>query len=237
MLSPQKIIALDQDVIDTLPGMIAWKDNAGHYLKASTETARSLGWRHPNDIIGKNDYDHPCYLAEFAAEYQAYDRYLREQGVTKTVFCFSCYSGDNWRLMFGKNGVFYDDQEQVAGTVFNVNDITQTKMFTLFCTLTENDLILLTAKNLRKTMYTIEETYPIETTLTPKESECLFYLLRHKTAKEIAVILQKSHRTIEDTINRIREKLNCHNKKDIIEFSIEHNLLSIIPNSVLVGQP
>lgn len=53
--------------------------------------------------------------------------------------------------------------------------------------------------------------------VTDKESKVLYWLARGKTAREIAVILKRSQRTIEHHIENIKHKTGAANKSELIE--------------------
>jgi len=61
-------------------------------------------------------------------------------------------------------------------------------------------------------------------TFTERQIECLYYLSLGYSAKDIANILDISHRTIESFINQIKFKLHCTRKHEIIKFINENNL-------------
>src|SRR3989338_8040869 len=48
--------------------------------------------------------------------------------------------------------------------------------------------------------------------LTVREYECVDYLIRGKTAEEIAIILNISKRTVETHVQNIKRKMNCYNQ-------------------------
>lgn len=52
--------------------------------------------------------------------------------------------------------------------------------------------------------------------LSKRETECLFYLLDGCTAKEIAVALHLSHRTVEGYIENMKNKLGCSTASELI---------------------
>lgn len=52
--------------------------------------------------------------------------------------------------------------------------------------------------------------------LTKREAECLYYLVRAKTAKEIALLLNISPRTVESYIDTLKMKLECNSKIDLV---------------------
>ncbi len=51
--------------------------------------------------------------------------------------------------------------------------------------------------------------------ITSRELECLSLLLENKTAKEVALQLSISHRTVEHHYNRLRLKLELNSKKQL----------------------
>lgn len=62
--------------------------------------------------------------------------------------------------------------------------------------------------------------------LTRREIDCLTYLIRGKSAKEIAKSLGNiSYRTVEDHIMKIRSKLRCFAKSGLYELIRQNNLV------------
>lgn len=56
--------------------------------------------------------------------------------------------------------------------------------------------------------------------LTTREHTCLYYLVKGKTAPEIAIALFISKRTIEKHIANIKEKMQCRTKSELIDKAI-----------------
>jgi DNA-binding CsgD family transcriptional regulator len=52
--------------------------------------------------------------------------------------------------------------------------------------------------------------------LTPRENECLGYLLKESTTANIAAAMNISIRTAETHIERIKTKLHCRTKNELI---------------------
>lgn len=77
----------------------------------------------------------------------------------------------------------------------------------------------------------IESNYP-EINLSERQMQCLYYLLRGKSASATAAILNLSKRTIETYIEEIKNKLGCINKSEIIELAITRGYIDIIPKSI-----
>lgn len=62
--------------------------------------------------------------------------------------------------------------------------------------------------------------------LAPREIECIIYILRGKTSKQIARMLELSHRTVEFYISRLKNKLYCHTKSELIEKILSGKLIN-----------
>lgn len=52
--------------------------------------------------------------------------------------------------------------------------------------------------------------------LSKRESECIFYILRGMTTKQMADVMNLSPRTVEGYLLNIRNKLDCKNRYEII---------------------
>jgi|SRR3989339_1120662 len=53
---------------------------------------------------------------------------------------------------------------------------------------------------------------------TPREVQCLFCCQKSSQYKVIARVLNLSDRTIEAYLRKIRDKINCHTKKEMMKF-------------------
>lgn len=65
--------------------------------------------------------------------------------------------------------------------------------------------------------------------LNPKEIEILWLLSRGLSTKKIAAFLFRSPRTIEDHIEHLKIKYQCHSKSELIEKAIHLGILNYLP--------
>jgi len=65
--------------------------------------------------------------------------------------------------------------------------------------------------------------------LSYRQSQCLYHLLRGKSAAVTGKILGLSQKTVEYYIDEIKNKMMCGTKTEIIEKSIERGYFDIIP--------
>jgi DNA-binding CsgD family transcriptional regulator len=65
--------------------------------------------------------------------------------------------------------------------------------------------------------------------LSKRERECIQLLGEGKTAKEIAILLSLSHRTVESYLENIKNKLSCNNKQELFSLASEFQELGLLP--------
>jgi DNA-binding NarL/FixJ family response regulator len=63
--------------------------------------------------------------------------------------------------------------------------------------------------------------------LTPRQREVLQLVAEGRSAKEIAAVLNVSHRTVEFHKNKIMEVLGVHTTVELTRFAIEHRILAL----------
>ncbi|MBY0500641.1 MAG: helix-turn-helix transcriptional regulator [Alphaproteobacteria bacterium] len=94
----------------------------------------------------------------------------------------------------------------------NIGDIVNNKLF--HSSLTQTELELLSHQNLKKIPFFINSK---SVALTSREIECLFYLSRGKTKKEIGRLVGLSPRTVESYLNNIKYKTHAFDKSNLID--------------------
>jgi DNA-binding NarL/FixJ family response regulator len=60
------------------------------------------------------------------------------------------------------------------------------------------------------------------TKLPKRKVECLYYLVKGKTAKETAKLLNISHRTVEHYLEDIKNRWGCNSKSMLIDFGFQY---------------
>jgi len=67
-----------------------------------------------------------------------------------------------------------------------------------------------------------------------RTAECLFYLLRGKTAKEISKCMCLSVRTIEKYFDSLKLQFGCQTKSELIGKAIAQGYMNVIPKSISI---
>lgn len=72
-------------------------------------------------------------------------------------------------------------------------------------------------------------------TFTVRQSEVLFYILRGKTVKQIARILEISPRTVDEYLAQLRIKFSVQTKHQLIDKAITSGFFHMQPESLSFG--
>lgn len=198
-----------------LSGLKLWKKNKDLvFTAANGEFAHMLGFNNPSQMMGKTDYDIPSRFADCAEIFRKNDLDVMQNHKTMKFLEIQQDAKNNWLVLFVVKSPCIENKN-IIGTEGYCVDITSS-----FHKLNHS---LIEPKS-----HLIDSTIPY---LTKRETECLFLLLRGKTAREIGSILFLSHRTVEGRIEKIRFKFNCQTKSELISFALEQGYGSIIPES------
>ena len=113
-------------VLDTIPQRVFWKDRQFKYLGCNTPLVADAGLSHPQQIIGKSDFDLSWKLQ--AELYQVDDRSVVEQGIDKLGVEETLTRPDGSVRWIRSNKVPLRDREgQVIGVLGTYDDITDRK--------------------------------------------------------------------------------------------------------------
>lgn len=135
-----------------------------------------------------------------------------------------------WHILFGNKAPLKDMAGSCIGTYTNCHDVTNIVEFKTFLRLQHIDSKI-HGKAQSPICYELLNQHT-SFNLTEKQECCLFLMIRGKTAKEIAKILNLSHRTIEGHIDALKYKLNCQRKSEIIEKMLDNGYLYYIPKKI-----
>jgi len=204
------------------PGLSVVKDHNSVFQAMSPCWSELLGWKSPQEALGKNDYEIPCSASEHAPQFVNLDMKVLKSGKKMLLLDILPYV-NGWRLILLERTAFHGSQFLYG----HANDVTNTKLFRAYLFLQQQDAKL-TGKTQKPISYILNDYYsPLN--LTEKQENCLFLLVRGKTVKEIAKILNISPRTVEGHLEAIKIKMNCKYKSEIIEHAIDCGFLYYIP--------
>lgn len=222
---------VNQDFIEQLTGLFVVMDLESRFLVMNKTALDWCDFKSYDDMKGETYYNIPCKIAENHEAFVKQDELTRERSTALRILGYYCYAHNEWKILFGEKYQLKNKNNELIATVSHFNDITNYNLIDL-----SKLLNITTDKNLSKiykkqTGYILEDCY-LDFSLTKRQSECLFFLMRGKTSKEIAKILNVSFRTVEIYIDQVKHKLNCSKKSDLIEKAMAYGYMNIIPNSL-----
>jgi DNA-binding CsgD family transcriptional regulator len=212
-----------------MPGIcLFWKDRNSMYIEGNRTATKLFGFDCPEKIIGKYDCDLPCDIANYADVFITIDnRVMREDKQCRMIEVYPLI--DKVRALFVSKAPLKDADNSIMGVSCCAMLLESYEFLKLVSGLSQQDQYY---TSLNFGSYVLESTQS-QFSLTTRESEVLFYFLRRKTAKQIAQLLKLSPRTVEDYIDHIKLKLDCHNKSELIQKALNEGLLYFIPCSLM----
>lgn len=235
-LVSQKIIQRGNDLkssfstLRSTPGLIAAKDLNSRYSVMSDDLAQLLGWKNADQGIDLTDYDVPCGVSKAAEQVVELDQKVI-QSVAEVLFLCIWNSSLEWKTLLGSKKPIQKDDGEVTGILGQVIDISCSNLFRWCLSLNASDRKLVNLAD-KPTIYVLNNEHsPLP--LTQRQQSCVFLLVRGKSIKEIASILEISQRTVEEHIVALKTKLGCNSRSSIIEKAISSGFLHYIPEDIL----
>ena len=223
---------ISQTFIDQLPGLVALMDEKSRIIMANQQAVKWLGFSSYEALLGKTYFEMPCKIAEEHEIFASWDKLTATRKKTLTAFGYYCYANE-WKIILAEKYPIIDPGSgQLLGIMSHCKDIT--KLGIINCTqfLEFTKIEKTNNYHQKQASFLLEDKFhKIE--LTKRQFECLFFLIRGKTSKEIAKALKLSPRTIDFYLEQMKYKLNCSTRSQLIEVAIMEGYMNIIPKSLL----
>jgi DNA-binding CsgD family transcriptional regulator len=220
------------DLSILMPDVYLWKkDLNSRYIELNVACADLFGINPKKDISGLADDEIPCPISEFAEVFRSQDKQVIDTGNPIKILEVHQCANEKTRVMLNtKSPLRGINNEGIIGTFAYCMDITN--YLGSFCNFLMQVQFNANEKGL------ITGSYPLHQSenhsfLTEREMECLFYLLRGKTNKEVAKQLHLSPRTVEQYVEQLKNKFGCDKKSELIEFAVNKGYMNIIPSNLL----
>lgn len=212
-------------VLHQLPGAVFVKrvlQNTSYYSWMNRFTANIMGYHDETELIGVAESEIPL-LTSVAKDLNYYDQQIIA-GDEATFLNVGQYAIPNVVALLIKKKPLRDSSgsiRSVLAIATPINSLVMKKMS--LANLLENQ-----PSQHHITVYQFLDDFP-SLGLTKRESQCFYYLLRGKSAKEIAKILNIVNRTVESHTRNIKSKLGVHTRSQLYDFAFDKRLLHIVP--------
>lgn len=230
-------IAYLSPFINIFPGSIYWKNLNLAVIGCNDNNARWAGYSSACDLIGATNYDHILYKKDGDMLSQ-HDKAAIESKKLIVVNEKVTYKKQDTKACVSYKMPVYDVSNQVIalfGVTFNKTDdlsVTQAREnFSVAMELleaTSYNTLINKLNDKKQLLYNNKQ----KVNLTLREFECLAHLTKAKTAKEIAILMNISPRTVENHIENLKTKLHCMTKSQLVEAAIEQGLIQVSHNKL-----
>lgn len=241
----QNIVFPVQDLVNFIPGHVYWLNRDGVYLGCNDQQAKSAGLASSNDVVGLRNKDF-TWLAN-ADILDATNELVMSTG--KTIVLAEdgpLFDGTEATFISTKSPLF-DAAGEVVGLIGNSIDITKRKspedsllhferVLNQIC---KQDMwrcsSFVVPESINQQLVNdsifsagIDKKVCCHKSLTLREKECAYCLIKGATAKEIAKLLNISVRTVDSHIEHMKSKLLCCSKSQLVQklFSCSNMLFS-----------
>ena len=201
---------------------IVHKDLNFNYTYCNNIFLQYAGLKSIDQALGCTDLD-MCW-SEYADLYETFELDLLAGKQYSSLAPLKDYKGEE-KWFFGNKFLKYNEKSELIGSETYIMEIVQPKFFSL--------INFLKSVNEENKIQTYKIGHLIDDIkLTTREGECLFYILKAKSAKEIARLLNLSNRTIETYIEHLKFKFGAESKSDLIIKAIEKGYMKFIPKNI-----
>ncbi|OGT24575.1 MAG: hypothetical protein A3I12_03360 [Gammaproteobacteria bacterium RIFCSPLOWO2_02_FULL_38_11] len=189
------------------PAIVFYKDCEGHYL-GSNEQFASLFKLSPQTLCGATDFDLPI-LKEDSDFHRKKDLEVQKSQIP-LFFYETCTLVLNKQIEVQTFKMpFYNDNGEVAG-IYGLSTPLNTITFKDIASYAEE-------AGVEKKYLSFMQKQTGGYFLSPRELECLYFVVKGLTAKQIAKHMNLSFRTIEFYRDKIKLKLNCDSRQCLIQ--------------------
>ncbi len=222
-------------IFDQMPGCWGCKDKDSVFMYANKELARILGFSSDRylDVVGRTDFDMPCRTVNCADSFRLQDKVVMERGIKLQILDIHPFADGEWKAYIFTKTPIYNRKKEVMGTILYGQSLTDSDIVAL------RDVSLMTGmpnslQELQTSILLKRKLCSVE--LSNRESQCLFFFLRGKSAKLIANYLNISQRTVETYIEHLKSKFDASNKFELFDKAVQAGFMSAIPEGLFSEQ-
>jgi len=220
------LTTFNQLIFEQIPGYIGWKNIHLRYEGANRNLLTFMNSKKLEQILGLNDYELALNSLKLNQVFEEQDHFALKGRSSEMIHVKDAFK-DNENYLSQKNPLYQDNK--IIGVIFHCARLSHAEFMP---SLKKIDQALKATSDTDNYYYIGgENNNPAK--LSNRELECLFLQLRGKTAKQIAIVLGLSKRTVEDYLDNIKSKLGCQNKAEVLVAAIKYEYQHYIPKSLL----
>lgn len=220
-----------KNLLRQLPGLVVLANKKSQCIYTNDYTAKMFGYKDGVSMEGIDSRSMRCSAVENAEDFIVQDQIVIQNGIGLTILDIHVYADGQGRVLLSKKTPFKENNINV-GYIFHGMEIHATVLNQVSSALIQSDKKYRAKAVAQQRSYIINPTI-FKKSITKREVDCVFYLLRGNSMKMIAKNLNLSPRTVESYLEQIRIKLKCTNRSDLIEKCLAEGYLNYIPSNIL----
>jgi len=219
--------------IRQLPGLSGWKTVEFRHGLFSAEMHKVLGYKQTDNLIGLTDYEvKNDAVVRHAEMFRNADCFALEHGEVESFYLID-YTPGEYTLVHSHKRQLRDYSGNVVGLLCFGNTAVDKILKNIFIWLSKFDSDLI-SDPVKSSHYFLKDGFSRSSiSISNREDDCLFYLLRGMSSKSIAQILDISPRTVDSYIEKLKAKFNCNTRAELIDQCIGQGLLTTIPKHLI----
>jgi DNA-binding CsgD family transcriptional regulator len=217
-----------KQTFDLLPGIWCIVDTESRYIYYNQAYAQLVGIADEptNFLYGKTAADMHCRAAECAPIFWQEDALVKSTKKMVRVLNTIQMADGLWKVLQIDKQPVLDPAGEVIVIIFHLIDQSANHMLDLALSIAKETPL---AKNSPHGVLINTGNNPKGIELKPKESECLFYLSRGFSYKEIATTQGITYRTVVDHIERLKLKFNVTTTANLISKALATGYPGSVP--------
>ncbi len=212
-------------IIKQTPALISIKDYSSSLRCCSNQFAQLGNLKTPDEINGKYDEEMPWGNNGYAEVFREEDKEVLDGNITYILGQYTF--ADKIRIALVKKVPLLDHQQRITGLINYVKLFQKQNITKITAALEQHEIAMTEA--LQKIIYQVFFPQEVQICLSPREEECLYYLLQGYALKQIARITNLTYRTVDFYLNGVKAKFNCHTQQSLIIKAIENGFLKYTP--------
>jgi DNA-binding CsgD family transcriptional regulator len=214
-------------ILSGVPGLVVWMRPDAQFMCANQQAMSAMGFTGLTQLVDRYPKDMKNESSKLHDQFVTNIRYIFQKQCS-VVSVYSVYlANKRWALFIGEEQPLLDANRSIIGVSSHTMEVTATPMAPHLAQLFMNHRKKGGIK-LQQGLYHYSERYE-DWNLSPRQGECLFWLLKRKSASEIGALLGLSKRTVESYIRLIKSKFQVHTLSELSDFADERGLQSYIP--------
>jgi DNA-binding CsgD family transcriptional regulator len=201
-----------------IPGQCGsfWKDCNSLYMGCNDVAAEKSLLKSRQDIVEMSDFDLTTLSTAEAKSIRQGDQ-LVINTQKPHYFLFSATNSQNKNIFLTYKAPLWNLKNEVVG-VYGVDTFIDLNNEKTYLPILEKTGIPIEDFMKLKSTIVSQESKIKNKLLTSRQYDCLSYLARGMTIKEIALELKLSARTVEHYLEAVKDKLNCNTRSELVRF-------------------